>query len=150
MGDEHLLLSPVSGRAYGKNGETIYWAEFTEDLVLLASAERDKTTNSPDQVNHCGRGVHVILDVTAKEGSPSIVLKIQGKDPASGGYYDILEGVAVTAVSTNVYKVHPEMTAETNVVAKDILPRTWRVAVIYTGTPSTDKITYSVGASVVR
>ena len=150
MGDEHLLLSPASGRAYGRSGEVIYWAEFTEDLILLPSAERDETTNSPDQVNHCGRGVHVVLNVTATEGSPSITLKVQGKDPASGEYYDILTGAAVTAVSTNVYKVHPHIEAVTNEAAKDILPRTWRVAVAYTGTPDTDKITCSVGASVVR
>ena len=141
------LMSPASGRAYGSDGQVIHWAEFTEDLTVLASAERTANINSPDQVNRVGRGCHVILNVTVRNDDSSITLKIQGKDPVSEEYYDILEGSAVTSVSTNVYKVHPELTAEPNLVAKDLLPRTWRVRVEH---DNTDTITYSVGASVVR
>ena len=32
---------------------------------------------------------------------------IQGKDAASGKYYTLLVGAAVTTISTNVYTVYP-------------------------------------------
>lgn len=148
MTKEADKMSPASGKVYGRDGESVInWAEFTEDLTLLASAERTENINSADQTNSFGRGVHVTLNVTVREGTSSITLKIQGKDPVSGEYYDILEGAAVDSVSTNVYKVHPSIEAVTNVAAKDMLPRVWRVRVEH---GNADAITYSVGASVVR
>lgn len=79
-------------------------------------------------------------------GTGSVTLDIQGKDPVSGKYYSILTGAAVTTNSTNVYKIHPGLTAAANAVANDMLPRTYRVVVTANNANSA---TYSVGAMLV-
>lgn len=112
---------------------------------LLASAARTTTQNVADQTNYNWRGIHVILDVT-DAGTGSITLKIEGKDSVSGKYYTLLEGVAVTSNSTNVYKVFPGAPATANVSANDLLPETWRVTVTANNANS---ITYSVGYSII-
>lgn len=114
--------------------------------TALASAARTTTTNSSDLPNAHKNGVHVILDVTAITGAPSVTLKIEGKDPASGKYYTVLEGAAVTAVSTVVYKVFPAATAAANSVANDIIPKIWRITITHA---NADSITYSVGYSLM-
>ncbi len=113
--------------------------------TALTSAARTTTTSSADLDNPHKNGVHVILDVTEISGSPSITLKVEGKDPASGKYYSILEGAAVTTAGTYVYKVFPGATSAANSVANDIVPKTWRVTVEHA---NTDSITYSVGYSL--
>ena len=115
----------------------------TEVLSLLA---RTATLNSDDQVNHNGRGVHIIIDVTVDPALASIVPKIQGYDPTSGKYYDLLVGVAITAVGTTVLKVYPGIAASANVAASDMVPPVWRVRMEHA---DADSITYSVGAVMV-
>ena len=108
--------------------------------TLLTSAERIASIDSADQINYNGHGVHVILDVTAIDATPSIVLTIEGKD-AAGNYYTILQGAAVVGVSVNVYKVAPWCQNVANVSVADLLPREWRVTVTHA---DADKITYGV------
>ena len=85
---------------------------------------------------------YIILDVTVAPESPSIVLKIEGKDIASGKYYTILESAAVVGVSTNIYKVAHWIVAAANLAVADQIPETWRVTVTH---GNTDTITYSIG-----
>lgn len=116
--------------------------------VILASAARTATTNSPDQVDPTAEGVHVIINVTALAATPAVTPKIQGKGPL-GTYYDILVGTAITDVTVGtppavvVLKVGPGITATANVSAADFLPDTWRVVMTH---GDTDSITYSVSA----
>lgn len=114
------------------------------DLILLASAAQTTTQTLADQTNSSGRGIKVVLDMTNVTASPSVTLEIDGKDVASGKYYAILTGAAVTTDSTNVYTVYPGLTAVANSVVSDTLPRTWRVKVVANNANSG---TYSVGAS---
>jgi hypothetical protein len=116
-----------------------------QDLVLLASAARTATVNTDDQTNHDFRGLHVIIDVTAIAATPSVVPKIQGKDIASGKYYDLLEGAAITGTGTTVLRVYPGIAAAANTKADDVLPRIWRVRFEHA---DADSITYSVGATL--
>lgn len=113
------------------------------EIVLLASAERTQTATTSGQYNPDSRALHVILDVTDGDAGFSITLKIEGHDPASNGFYTLLEGAAVTATGTTVYRIGPGLTAATNSVANDYVPQKWIVTV----TPADDKaVTYSVGA----
>jgi predicted secreted protein len=96
-------------------------------------------------VNYRGRGIKVVLDMTTV-GTGSVTLTIKGKDTASGKYYTLLAGAAVTTNSTNVYTVFPGATASANVSANDMLPRTWQVVVTANNANAT---TYTVGASVI-
>lgn len=115
--------------------------------TALVSAARTATVSSADITNLGGEGITVVLDVTASAATPSITLKIEGKDDLSGKYYTILESAAVTGTSTNVYRVHPMLTAAANLIAKDIMPKTFRITMTHS---DADSITYSVGYSLAK
>lgn len=101
--------------------------------------------NGSDLVNPAARGVRVVLDITAITAG-SIVVTIQGKDTASGKYYDILASAAKTTTGTTVLTVYPSgIAAVANVTAVDSLPQDWRIKT----TISTGPVTATVGASLL-
>jgi len=114
--------------------------------TFLASVARTVNTNSADFTNHNARGLHVIINVSAIVTAPSIIATIQGKDPVSGLYYDILQGLPITTVGINVIKIYPGTAAVVNTSANDILPRTYRISVAHANANS---ITYSVAGALV-
>jgi hypothetical protein len=112
-------------------------------VALMPSAAQTTTQTSADQANPNGLMLQVILDLTVNAGGlGSITLTIQGKDPASGKYYTLLAGAAVTAVSTVVYRVGPSLTAAANAVANDFVPAVFRIVVTAN---NANPVTYSVG-----
>lgn len=116
--------------------------------VVLPSAARTASGVSADQVNSVGRGVQLVVDVTAISGtSPTFTVTVEGKDPASDKYYTLLTSAALSAVGTTVLTVYPGVTAAANVAASQALPRTWRVSYAIAGT--TPSVTASVGANRV-
>lgn len=127
------------------NGSTFDRQRGNANVTLLASASRTTTQTGADTTNYNYRGLHVVLDMTTV-GTGSVTLTIEGKDEASGKYYTILSGAAVTTNSTNVYKVYPGLTAAANAVANDVLPRTFRINVTAN---NANAATYSVGYSMV-
>lgn len=115
--------------------------------IVLSSAVRAATTNSSTFTNYDSRGGHFVIDVTAVPGGGDTVTpKIEGADPASGKYYDILVGVPIAATGTSVLKVHPDIAASLNTQAKDVLPTTWRVTLTHSANTN---FTYSVGSLLV-
>ncbi|MBT9174014.1 MAG: hypothetical protein DDT21_02425 [Syntrophomonadaceae bacterium] len=141
-GDQALAVGPMLW-----NGNGFEAPRNNIDGVALASAARTVTTQSADQINHNARGLHVVIDVTAVAGLPSLVFTVQGRDVLSGKYYPILASAAITTVSTVILRVFPGLTAVANLVANDILSRTWRLHVA----PGTaDSVTYSVGYALVN
>lgn len=138
-------ITPMTGAAEQQfNGIT--WDRRRNNLqgTLLDSLARTETVSTADQTNYNGRGIHIILDVTSITDTPSIVLKIEGKS-ASGMYYTLIEGAAVTGIGTHIYKVMPWATVVANEAVADQLPRTWRVTVTHA---DTDSITYSVDYAI--
>lgn len=128
------------------NGATMDRARGNVDTAALITAAGATTTQtSADQTNVNGRGAKVVLDMTVV-GTGNVTLTIQGKDAASGKYYTLLAGVAVSTNSTNVYEVYPGIPAAANAAASATLPRTWRVLVTANNANAT---TYTVGASVI-
>lgn len=122
-----------------------------QSIVLLTSAARTATpTPGPGGdydylTNHQRfRGAHILFDVSAVAATPSVVVTIDGYDYGSDSWYNILTGVAVTTVTFNIYKVHPDLTAVANLVAKDGLPYLWRVALTHA---DADSITYSLAVN---
>lgn len=96
----------------------------------LTSASRTTTQTSPDYANRGCNFLDLILDVTANAGGlGSVTVTINGKDPASGKYYLLLSGAAVTTVSTNVYHIGPSLTAAANVTANAAIPEIFQVVV---------------------
>ncbi|HZS45388.1 MAG TPA: hypothetical protein VFC63_09825 [Blastocatellia bacterium] len=122
------------------------------EATLLASAARTAATQSPDQTNYNGRGVQVILNVSAASGTGGLQVVVQGKDPVSGSYYNLYAApTAVTATGIKVYEVAPgASSAGAGDVATRVagqLPRTWRVNVLVGDSSS---YTYSIGAAVIN
>lgn len=118
------------------------------DVVVFASAAQTTTQTQPDQDNAVlggYQGIAVVLDVTVP-GTGSVTLSIQGKDPASGKYYTLLAGAAVTTATTNLYTVHPLVANVANVSASALLPRKFRVLVTAN---NANAMTYSVGATLL-
>ena len=110
----------------------------------LASAVQTSSdlTDVPAPQRH--RGLIVVVDVTVNAGGlGSVTVKINGKDPASGKYYTILQSTALSAVATTVLRIYPTLTASANLIAQDILPET--IQIVATG-GSGGPITYSVGS----
>lgn len=111
-----------------------------------AQVGQSGTFTSADVLNTVARGVKVILSVTANAGGlGSVVLKIQGRDVASGSYYDLLTSAALSAVATSVFTLNPSITAVANQAVRDALPAVWRVTVSGNGSPTS----YSVGFTMV-
>lgn len=121
------------------------------DLTIFPSAARTTSVNSADQVMEGwqGKGVRLYVDVTAVAGTPTLDIKVQGLDQASGDYYDI-PGAAfpqITAVVTDILTVYPGIAETANETVSDVLPKTWRVVATIGGT--TPSFTFSLGACII-
>lgn len=114
--------------------------------TIYESAARTADPEIKDQANTTGRGLHLVIDVTAVTATPSVTFTIQGKDPVSGKVWTILASAAITAVGTTILKVYPGLTAAANAAANDVLPPTWNVKAVH---GDADSITYTVTAQVV-
>lgn len=117
-----------------------------KEATLLASAARTTTQTGSDITNGMGNTLIVVLDMTVA-GTGSVTLTIEGKDSASGKYYTLLSGAAVTTISTNRYRVGPTLAAAANSVAQDYLPAVFRITVTANNSNST---TYSVGYTLLE
>lgn len=90
------------------------------------------------------QGVQVVIDVTAVAATPSVVPTIDGFDPLSETWYNLLTGAAITATGTTVLRIHPELTAAANLTAQDFLPERYRIVMTH---GDADSITYSVNVN---
>lgn len=115
-------------------------------VTVLSSAIRAVTTNSATFTNYASIGAHVIIDVTVVPGIDTITPKIEGVDPTSGQYYDILVGVPIISTGVTVLKICPGIYGSPNMQANDMLPTTWRVTLTHSASTN---FTYSVGAHLI-
>jgi hypothetical protein len=111
------MPTPPIAMAHGANFE--YGSVLSGTLVGAGA-------NGLDQINATGRGLVLVIDITAFAGT-SVTFTLQGKDPASGKYYTIIASAALAAVATTVLRVYPGLTAAANLVVSDVLPRTFRL-----------------------
>lgn len=99
-----------------------------DNLTLLASGVVTANGQSSDQTNTNYRGVKVYIATGTFGASEStMTVKIRGKDPVSGSYFDVLASTSLTASGFTVLTVYPGIAVTANVSASDVLPRTWRV-----------------------
>lgn len=128
------------------NGSSFDRERGNQEATLLASAARTTTQTGADIINYNGdTSLIVVLDMTTV-GTGSVTLSIEGKDTASGKYYTILTGAAVTTNSTNRYRVSPDLASAANSIAQDVLPRIIRIVV---AANNANSATYSVGYCLV-
>ena len=104
------------------------------------------TTQTSSDLNSQGcRGVAVTIKTTVI-GTGSITITINGKDEATGAYYLLLSGAAVTTNTTNTYTVYPGVTVAANVAASTCLPRTFQVVATAN---NANAATYQVGLNLL-
>lgn len=121
--------------------------------TVFADAARTASANSADYNNYGYRGVTLVVMADTKTGtSPTLDLKVQGKDPVSGEYYDI-HGAAFAQITDNLtaaryLTVYPGVAETSGQTVSDVLPKTWRVVSTIGGT-STPGYTYSVSATLL-
>jgi len=115
--------------------------------TILASAVRNASNNTADQVNTDARGAVVTIDVTAVPGVDTVTFTVKGKDSVSGKYYTILATAALVATGTTNLRVYPGLTAAANATANDVLPRDWRIEITHS---AGSNFTYSVGVQYVK
>lgn len=124
------------------------------EVTALASAARTAAVNSADLTNFNGRGVAVVIDITAGGGAGSLTVKLTGKDTLSGKYVTLFSTGALAApgVSTYSFQVFPGATPVAQVSgtpatigkADFLVPRVWRIEVTVGDTTS---YTYSIGVN---
>lgn len=93
--------------------------------------------------NEDGRGIIVVINVTAQGAAPSVVFSIQGYDPASDTVYTLLSSAAVVAPGQTVLQVSPDVVVVANSRANSILPEQ---IIIHAAVGNADSLTYSIGA----
>lgn len=113
---------------------------------VYASTARTATPTAVSIDDIYVKGVQIIIDVTAASATPSVVPTIDGYDPLSDSWYNLLTGAAITGTGTTVLRIHPDLTAAANLIAKDFLPRTYRIVMTHA---DADSITYSVNINSV-
>lgn len=112
------------------------------DVQGLASAART-TTQTINGTNYNGRGISVILDMTAIGAGATWTVSIDATDGTSGKFVNLLTGAAVAGNGTTMYRVYPGLTAVANVDANGFVPRSYRVQVTVGGTAASS--TFSLG-----
>jgi hypothetical protein len=117
-----------------------------EEVTLLPSLSRTTTQTSADLQNLGGNKIVVVLDMTTV-GTGSVTVTINGKDSASGKYYLLLSGAAVTTNSTNRYIVGNGVTSTANVSVNDVLPSVFQIVVTAN---NANAAVYSVGYNLLR
>lgn len=138
-----MLAEWLSGLTAGGGATATRGLQPNSNVTVFASAARTASVNSADQSNPAGRGLTLVIDVTAITATPSVTFTIKGLDPASGKYYLILASAAIVAVGTTVLRVYPGLVEVANVKANLPMPLVWRLEAVHA---DADSITYSVGA----
>lgn len=114
------------------------------DQTPVASASYAVGTNTSPDIDTTGCAfLNVVVDITAVGSSGTVTVTIQGKDQASGKYYDILASSALASNATTRLKVGPQISASANAIAQDYLPKTIRIKHVV-GTAAS---VYSIGVS---
>jgi hypothetical protein len=117
--------------------------------ALITGTEQGAgTQGSGDLRNPIGRGIRVVLDITAKSGTIDVVVNIYAKDNASGKYILLLASASKTATGTTELLIHPDLTAAANTIAKSLLGDVFKIEVV-NGAGSTPSATYTVGATLL-
>ena len=114
-----------------------------QSQTIFTSAARIATIVSPVLSSQEVISSIFTINVTATASTPSVVFSIEGKDPLSKAFYNIIDSAAITATSTTTIQVGMNIIAAANVAANEMLPEEYRITATH---GDADSITYSVGA----
>jgi len=114
------------------------------NIRLAESAARTATTTFTVDDNNLSNG-KFIVSITAGAGAPTVTISIDGYDPTSKTWYNILTSAALAANAVTTYSIGDKTPAAANVSAEDFLPEKFRV--VATKSDGT-AITYSIGVNL--
>jgi hypothetical protein len=123
------------------------------EFVVFPSALRSGVgaVNSVDIENFNARGVCLFLNVTTQAGTtPTLIVKLQAKDPIGGAYIDIPAAVFATVTTTLLLDdltVYPGILVAANVSVNHLIPRKWRAVATLAGT--SPAYTFSLGGCYI-
>lgn len=117
----------------------------TNALITL-TAQGAGTIASPDMPNLLEKGLAVGVNLTTMT-TATVVIHIQGKDSASGVYYDVLVGPSLTTAGFTPMVIYPGVIGGSNSISWP-LPKTWRVEAVVTG--GSAAATGTIGASLIE
>lgn len=123
--------------------------------TVFALAERSPATFTSRPHGNLGCGLIITTMITVEDGSGTLAVTVQGQDPVSKVWYNILTGVELSAVTSvpQVLQVHPAITDLIAVAGDDepivnvrsaLVPAVWRLSVVQGGTGD---MTWSIGAT---
>lgn len=118
--------------------------ETQANIAVLPSAARTTDTTSDQFIVGRARGLVVVIDITAGT-TLSIVFNIRAVYPVSGKTAVLLASTSQTGVGTTTLRIHPELTASANLIAKDMCPGVFEV---FADVSNANSATYSVEAIV--
>lgn len=122
---------------------------FDAGPLITFAAQGAGTTNSARISEVRGRGVKLVIDITAITGTtPTLTVTIEGYDNASGKAFTVLASAALNAVATTVLTVYPGAAVTANVSANDHMPAVWDVKAVIAGT--TPAVTATIGAEILE
>lgn len=117
--------------------------------TIYVSAARTSTPSAveitlADHLIHMNRlvNLHVFIDVTATNLTPSITIDVEALDETSSTWYSLLTSAAITTVSENLIMIGKDHDVNANVSRQASLPRRLRIKVTH---GDADSITYSIG-----
>lgn len=110
--------------------------------TLFASLARIATAISSVEKSEQVLSSIFSINVIAISSTPSVVFKIEGEDPLSGAFYEIISSAAITGTGTTTIQVGSTIVAAANIAANEMLPARYRITATH---GDADSITYSVG-----
>lgn len=96
-------------------------------LITLTAATAG-TANSSDVNNYNALNAICTMNLTALPSTPSVSFSIQGKDPASGNYYNMITSGAVTTSAPVAIAAGTGVATTANVGVGLPMPKVWRVS----------------------
>jgi hypothetical protein len=101
----------------------------------LTPATRTTTQNLADQTGIYAQGIRVVCAVSAASGTGGLIVKLQGKEPQSGTYYDVAATLNNTATGVITLLagegIWNQAATPTFVAANYYMPYVWRVQVVH-------------------
>lgn len=115
-------------------------------VVAFKSLSRTNATyNSANLSFPNAKRAHVVVDVTNVGGGGTLLIKVQGFDPVSSNWYDILAFASITTVSIVAGKIAAGIPVVANLAADDVLPDRFRINAVV----GVNAVIFSVGINLI-
>lgn len=143
----------AAAQMYAFNSGTLDRWRNNYGSTVLATGDRNSSTNSADLVNRNARGIIVTLRVNSSTpgGTDTITMNVQAKNTLTGNYNVITDFSSRNAAGVLIGVVYPaaiETLAISDIEVQGIpLPRDFRIRVTHSG--STDTFNYSVEVAYI-